>query len=166
MTDLGWLCQQNNTKIHRSTNLPQKKRCKSLESIWSTCALSDRMESSTRPWCRKQELLRPLPFSAHKDALLLWLCTAGHYPSNPCSQNRVFLGPRKCGTLGGMLWGYSSTGEPPHWWGMSSSNGFNMLIGLLRHFFDNYSMGDMEAGLHCDNCSRQNKNRYMLLYLA
>ncbi|KAK6186745.1 hypothetical protein SNE40_006023 [Patella caerulea] len=49
---------------------------------------------------------------------------------------------------------------------MASSKGSNSVINYLHHFFDNYGLGEKEAELHCDNCSGQNKNRFILWYMA
>ena len=35
----------------------------------------------------------------------------------------------------------------------------------LHHYFENYGLGEKEVNLHCDNCSGQNKNQYVLAYL-
>jgi len=34
------------------------------------------------------------------------------------------------------------------------------------HFFDNHNLGEANITLHVDNCSGQNKNRFMMMYLA
>ncbi|XP_051997723.1 uncharacterized protein LOC127654555 [Xyrauchen texanus] len=36
----------------------------------------------------------------------------------------------------------------------------------MHHFFGNFGVGETEVDLHCDNCSGQNKNNFMLWYLA
>ena len=46
-----------------------------------------------------------------------------------------------------------------------SSKGSNAVISYLHHYFENYGLGEKEVHLHCDNCSGQNKNRYVLAYL-
>nr|KAG5697526.1 hypothetical protein BaRGS_019480 [Batillaria attramentaria] len=50
--------------------------------------------------------------------------------------------------------------------GMCSSKGSNMVISLLHHFLENYGLGEMSMDVHCDNCSGQNKNKYVLWYMA
>ena len=40
------------------------------------------------------------------------------------------------------------------------------MISYVHHFFHNYGMGEQKVQLHCDNCSGQNKNNYMMWYLA
>ncbi|KAK7486304.1 hypothetical protein BaRGS_00022474 [Batillaria attramentaria] len=49
---------------------------------------------------------------------------------------------------------------------MCSSKGSNMVISLLHHFLENYGLGEMSMDVHCDNCSGQNKNKYVLWYMA
>ena len=36
---------------------------------------------------------------------------------------------------------------------------------MLHHFFSTFGLGEKVAHLHADNCSGQNKNRYMMYYL-
>ena len=43
--------------------------------------------------------------------------------------------------------------------------GANVIISLVHHFFATYGLGENVAHLHADNCSGQNKNRYMMSYL-
>ena len=48
---------------------------------------------------------------------------------------------------------------------MATSKGNDAVISYLHHFFLTYGLGGASVTLHCDNCSGQNKNRYMLFYL-
>lgn len=41
-----------------------------------------------------------------------------------------------------------------------------MVISLLHHFLENYGVGEQKMELHCDNCSGQNKNKFVMWYLA
>ena len=43
--------------------------------------------------------------------------------------------------------------------------GANAIISMLHHFFETFGLGEKVAHLHADNCSGQNKNRYMMYYL-
>ena len=36
---------------------------------------------------------------------------------------------------------------------------------MVHHFFSTYGLGEKVVHLHADNCSGQNKNRYMMYYL-
>ena len=78
-----------------------------------------------------------------------------------------FLCPRKCG-----LFGVTCEGMPQQVTylideGMSISKGVNSVISFLDHLFTNHGLGEKKVHLHCDNnCSGQNKNNYLLWYLA
>lgn len=50
--------------------------------------------------------------------------------------------------------------------GANTGKGANTIISLLHHFFSTHSLGETNLHLHADNCSGQNKNRYMMQYLA
>ena len=41
---------------------------------------------------------------------------------------------------------------------------FNSIESYLHHYLDQYSLLEKHVELHCDNCSGQNENRYMLWY--
>ena len=43
--------------------------------------------------------------------------------------------------------------------------GANAIISMLHHFFQFHGLGETTAHLHADNCSGQNKNKYMMGYL-
>ena len=43
--------------------------------------------------------------------------------------------------------------------------GANCVVSLLHHFFENYGLGEEQVHLHADNCSGQNKNSCMMMYL-
>ena len=43
--------------------------------------------------------------------------------------------------------------------------GANAIISMLHYFFATYGLGEKIAHLHADNCSGQNKNRFMVYYL-
>ena len=43
--------------------------------------------------------------------------------------------------------------------------GANSIISMLHHFFEVHGLGETSAHLHADNCTGQNKNRFMMYYL-
>ena len=43
--------------------------------------------------------------------------------------------------------------------------GANAIISMLHHFFEHHGLGETSVHLHADNCSGQNKNKYMMWYL-
>ena len=49
---------------------------------------------------------------------------------------------------------------------VNTGKGSNAIISMLHHFFETYGLGESSLQLHADNCSGQNKNRYMLEYLT
>ena len=44
--------------------------------------------------------------------------------------------------------------------------GANSIISMVHHFFATHGCGETQAHLHADNCTGQNKNRFMMYYLA
>ena len=49
---------------------------------------------------------------------------------------------------------------------VNTGKGANSIISTLHHFFEHHSLGESDITLHADNCSGQNKNCYMMQYLA
>lgn len=99
--------------------------------------------------------------------LLLLYPLQVHFPSDPLQPGPMyFLTPRKCGLFGVCCEGIPQQVNYLIDEGMSSSKGSNAVIGYLHHFFREYGVGEMRVDLHCDNCSGQNKNRFMLWYCA
>jgi hypothetical protein len=90
-----------------------------------------------------------------------------HLPSNPLQPGPIyFLVPRKVGFFGvcceGLPRQVNFIIDEAH----LISKGSNAVISYLDYFFENYSLGEVHVQLHCDNCSGQNKNCYVLWYLA
>ncbi|KAL7390188.1 hypothetical protein ABVT39_016614 [Epinephelus coioides] len=81
-------------------------------------------------------------------------------------QTTYFIGGNEvCRNTFQFLMGAAKTGEFPDE-GMSSSKGSNEVISYMHHFFSNFGVGETDVDLHCDNCSGQNKNNFMLWYHA
>lgn len=76
-----------------------------------------------------------------------------------------FLCPRKVGIFGvcceGLPQQVNFLIDESH----NVSKGSSAVISYLHYFFENYALGEVEVDLHCDNCSGQNKNNYVLAYL-
>ena len=90
-----------------------------------------------------------------------------HLPSDPLQPGPIyFLVPRKCG-----LFGICCEGIPKQMNYLVDeaqliSKGSNGVVSYLHHFFENFGLGESDVNLHCDNCSGQNKSRFVLWYLA
>ena len=49
---------------------------------------------------------------------------------------------------------------------VNTGKGANSIISMLHHFLATHNFGEAHLHLHADNCSGQNKNRYVMQYLA
>ena len=88
-----------------------------------------------------------------------------HYPSDPLQPGPIyFLTPRKCGIFCVCCEGVPQQVNYLIDEGMATSKGSDAVISYLHHFLGTYGLGEESVTLHCDNCSGQNKNRYMLFY--
>lgn len=47
----------------------------------------------------------------------------------------------------------------------NAGKGGNIIISLLHHFLSTHSFGETSVHFHADNCTGQNKNRYLMYYL-
>ena len=177
MTDLCWTCQKNNYQVYRSANLPEivkSGKLKKQEEHLRVVELERRAYRDMTSASKDQLRSTPLSLGPHR------ACSqdiTGHYsfdfaqqvhiPSDPLQPGPMyFLTPRKCG-----LFGINCEGLPQQVnylidEGSCSSKGSTAVISFLHHFFDNYASGEKNIVLHCDNCSGQNKNKFVLWYFA
>ena len=89
-----------------------------------------------------------------------------HYPSNPLQPGPIFFKtPRKCGIFGVCCEALSSQINYLIDESVQAGKGSNCVVSLIHHFFENYGLGEVEVHLHADNCSEQNKNSCMMMYL-
>jgi len=44
--------------------------------------------------------------------------------------------------------------------------GSNSVISFIHHYFDNFGLGEQTVQLRADNCTGQNKNKYVISYLC
>ena len=89
-----------------------------------------------------------------------------HFPSNPIQPGPVyFLTTRKLGIFGVHCEGVTKQVNYLVDESVLISKGSNAVISYLDHFFRTYGLGETKAHLHCDNCSGQNKNRFVLWYM-
>ena len=49
---------------------------------------------------------------------------------------------------------------------VNTGKGANNIISMLHHFLQTHNLGEAHFHLHADNCSGQNKNRFVMQYLA
>lgn len=96
-----------------------------------------------------------------------------HFPSDPLQPGPMyFLCPRKCG-----LFGVACEAIPQQvnyiidegvavGKGSNAVVSFSFLHGHIHDFFQNFGLGEQNVHLHCDNCSGQNKNKYVMWYFA
>lgn len=180
MTDLCWHCKQNNDKIRRSAYLPLPEQEKALmhtnqiehlriveseRKFYNTLVEQSKAVVSTANITQLAPN-RPnsLPAKLHYS---FDFAQQVHLPSSPQQPGPIyFLVPRKCGIFGICCEALPQQMNYLIDEGMCVSKGSNMVISLLHHFFENFGLGEMEVDLHCDNCSGQNKNRFVLWYLA
>ena len=48
----------------------------------------------------------------------------------------------------------------------NTGKGANAIISMLHHFFSTHGLGETTLHLHADNCSGQNKNKFVMQYLV
>ena len=90
-----------------------------------------------------------------------------HLPNSPCQPGPIyFLTPRKAGFFGICFDGLPQQINYLTDEGASSMKGSNAVISYLQHFFEMHELGEKHADLPCDDCSGQNKNRFVLRYMA
>ncbi|XP_051263501.1 uncharacterized protein LOC127367569 [Dicentrarchus labrax] len=176
-TDLCWQCQNNNQQLVRSANLPDdrkseavKKQHDHLALVQKERAVYNEMTAACRKTCADSKLsLGPSPSASKKIRMHYSFDFAQqiHFPSNPLQSGPMFfLTPRKCGLFGVSCEGLQKQVNFLIDEGMSSSKGSNEVISYMHHFFSNFGVGETDVDLHCDNCSGQNKNNFMLWYAA
>ena len=90
-----------------------------------------------------------------------------HLPSDPLQPGPIyFLTPRKVGLFGICCEGFPQQVNFVVDEGHSTGKGSNSVISYLHYFFKCYGLGETSVHLHCNNCSGQNKYKFMLWYLA
>ena len=90
-----------------------------------------------------------------------------HLPCDPLQPGPMyFLTPRICGIFGVCCEALPIQANYLIDEAASTSKGSSAVISYLDHFFKMHGLGEMSCDLHCDNCPGQNKNRYMLWFLA
>ena len=178
MTDLCWVCKQNTRKLQSSSVQTMEARAAVVKLI------NEHQEAYTKErsyynHCVKEatDAAKALGVTALQPCRPNSVETTMHYsfdyaqqvhlPHCPMQPGPIyFLVPRKCG-----LFGINCEALPRQInncidEGECVGKGSNSVISYLHHFFDNFSIGERHVTLHCDNCAGQNKNQFMLQYLA
>ena len=177
MTDLCWECQRNNRDIHRSSCFPEevkqaklKKQTHHLQVVGKERAYLQQLVKKAKEDYKAagSPPLGPHPpcSTDYRVHVSFDYAQQVHLPSYPMQPGPLyFLVPRKCGIFGvSMEAGPRQVNyliDESH----CSSKGSNAVISYLHHYLENYSLGPKNLDLHCDNCSGQNKNKFMLAYL-
>jgi hypothetical protein len=182
MSDLCWTCQNNNNLIYKSANLTDESKKIRLESqqnhlfiVQQERSLYNEMVQQARNVCSENGIVQlssnapcSQDFTMHYS---FDFAQQVHLPSNPLQPGPIyFLVPRKIG-----FFGISCEGIPKHCGKQVNflideahlvSKGSIAVISYLDYFFEHYGLGENNVHLHCDNCSGQNKNRFVLWYFA
>ena len=105
-----------------------------------------------------------------------------HYPSNPFQLGPIyFLTPRKCAIFGVCCEAVPRQVNNENYFEIlivilylqvnylideacNTGKGGNTVISLLHHFLATHGVGEASVHFHADNCSGQNKNRFLMYY--
>lgn len=178
MTDLCWKCQQNNTRIFCSANLSEEEKSTILLQQQQHLSIVDAerihyndlvaASKSTLRTLGITELQTTLPNSRDLEVHYSFdFAQQVHLPSNAAQPGPMyFLTPRKCGIFGVCCEGIPQQVNFLIDEGVNVSKDSVGVISYLHYFFATYGLGEQRVQLHCDNCSGQNKNNYVLWYLA
>ena len=169
-TDLCWVCQQGAARLARTVNLSDECKSESLQAIQDHLLQVSKERSLYRTVCKEvQNSLGPDVHLGQNGA-----CTFEgkchysfvQYPANPLQPGPIFFkSPRKCGMFGVCCEALPSQLNYLIDEAVDVGKGANCVVSLLHHFFENFGLGETEVHLHADNCSGQNKNSCMMMYL-
>jgi len=178
MTDLCWTCQRNNILIYRGTNIPEEEKSSRLRQqeqhlliVHRERSVYNSMVQNSRQTCKDNQLVQfhtsapcSRPISMHYS---FDFAQQVHLPSDPLQPGPIyFLVPRKVGLFGVCCEGIPKQVNYIIDEAHLISKGSNAVVSYLHHFFESFGLGETDVQLHCDNCSGQNKNRFVLWYCA
>ena len=175
MTDLCWTCQQNSSAILKAANCPERQKSSVVEAAQEHLRIVQIERSfykTTCDDCKNSNDFQPPPQSPAnsrdiKAHYSFDYAQQVHFPSDPLQPGPIyFLTPRKCSVFGvncealprQVNFLCDEAGD--------CGKGANTVISQLDLFFNHHGLGEKEVFLHADNCSGQNKNNFMLWYLA
>ncbi|ELT89668.1 hypothetical protein CAPTEDRAFT_217262 [Capitella teleta] len=178
MTDLCFRCQSNMTIIFKSTNLGEevkgarlKQQENHLTQVHEERALYQAKTQDAKLTCQREGIFgfeRSAPYSRLMSMHYSFdYAQQVHLPSNPMQPGPIyFLVPRKCG-----LFGVCCKGIPKQVNFLIDeahciTKGSNAVVSYLDYFFEHFGLGETHVHLHCDNCTGQNNNKFVLWYFA
>jgi len=178
MSDLCWTCQLNNTRIIRQVNVSENEKSAALRLQEAHLEHARAERAHYQDLCQQsrqvadthnlQELHVTRPLSRNIAFHYSFdFAQQVHFPSDPLQPGPIyFKTPRKCQIFGIHADGASKQVNYLVDECVSCGKGANVVISYLHHFLDNYSAGECHLQLNADNCVGQNKNNFMLWYLA
>ena len=174
-TDLCWLCQKNASAAKRALTEPAEVRSavsmatiKHIEKFKLERSVYTAVCEETKRALLPTSALGEHPCNSWDSKMHYSFDFAQqiHYPSNPLQPGPIFFKtPRKCGIFGVCCEALSSQVNYLIDESVQAGKGSNCVVSLLHHFLENYGLGEKEVHLHADNCSGQNKNSSMMMYL-
>ncbi|KAK3737672.1 hypothetical protein RRG08_066359 [Elysia crispata] len=174
-TDLCWVCQKNASGAKRALTEDAEVRSAVSEATIKHIQTFKLERSVYTAVCEetKRALLPTSALGEHPcnswDSKMHYsfdFAQQIHYPSNPLQPGPIFFKtPRKCGIFGVCCEALSSQVNYLIDESVQAGKGSNCVVSLIHHFFENYGLGEVEVHLHADNCSGQNKNSCMMMYL-
>ena len=166
--------QRNNSSLYRSTNTSESKSERirqqqaHIDKVMIARSLYQKMVRASKVSLQAFRMGVKVP--ASRDITVHYsfdYAQQVHYPFDPMQPGPMyFMCLQKC-----RLFGVTCEGMPQQVTylideAMMISKGANSVINYLDHFLANYGFGETTVQLHCDNCSGQNKNNYLMWYLA
>ena len=172
-TDLCFTCQQNNDKLAKAFLLPEEER----EELHLAAmmhlgqARTERQlyrkqcEDSEKEWKEHCSARAESPFRGTMHYSFDYAQQI-HYPYNDQQPGPAyFLMARKCQLFGVCCEAQSKQVNYLIDEAEYTGKGSNTTISLVHHYLENYSVGEQNVVIHCDNCVGQNKNNAFIFYL-
>lgn len=180
MTDLCHTCQKNNSNIYRSANLLDEEKSEIVRKQEAHLLDAERERSLYKRVCEESKrnlkpILNSLDFNETRTACSFKgkmhysfdYAQQVHLPSNPMQPGPIYFKvPRKVGIFGVCCESLPRQVNFVIDEAGSAGKGANATISYLHYFFQKHGIGETDVHLHADNCCGQNKNSYVLWYLA
>lgn len=180
MTDLCHTCQKNKSNIYRSANLLDEEKSEIVRKQEAHLLDAERERSLYKRVCEESKrnlkpILNSLDFSETRTACSFKgkmhysfdYAQQVHLPSNPMQPGPIYFKvPRKVGIFGVCCESLPRQVNFVIDEAGSTGKGANAAISYLHYFFQKHGIGETDVHLHTDNCCGQNKNSYVLWYLA